>query len=344
MAIHKKTLEISNYIFDNVSHHSTDIASLVASHFDLSRQASNRHLKRLVDEGHLLSEGVTRNKSYKLNTQNLLHKTYTVNDQLNEGDVWFKDIAPLLGDLPENVKDIWDYGFTEMFNNVIDHSGSLTVEVYVDKTAAGFKIMIVDRGEGIFRKIQKALNLTDQRHAVLELAKGKFTTDPANHSGEGIFFSSRAFDSFLILSDNIHFSHDSGSVLDWIIENSQRVDGTAVLMEINNTSQHNITEIFDDYASEDDDYGFNQTVVPVKLAQHGDEKLVSRSQAKRVLSGLDRFTNIIFDFNGVETIGQAFADQIFRVYKTQHPEIKIIFLNTNKNLDNMINRALTAQG
>jgi len=343
VAIHKKTLEITNFIFDNVSEHSRDIASLVAKHFGLSRQASNRHLKRLVDKGHIFSEGGTRSKSYKLISQNLLEKRYVVNEQLNEGDVWYRDIAPLLGDLPENVKDIWDYGFTEMFNNVIDHSGSPTVKIFVDKTAAGFKILIVDHGEGIFKKIQKALALTDQRHAVLELAKGKFTTDPDNHSGEGIFFSSRAFDNFIIFSDSIHFSHGSDSVLDWIMENVSCFNGTAVLMEINNHSRHNITEIFDDYASEEDDYGFNQTVVPVKLAQHGDGKLVSRSQAKRVLSGLDRFTNILFDFTGVETIGQAFADQIFRVYKNQHPEIKVIFINTNKNLDNMINRALAAK-
>jgi len=343
VAIHKKTLEITNFIFDNVSQHPNDIASLVANQFGLSRQASNRHLKRLVEKGHILSEGVTRNKSYKLTSQNLLEKEYAVNEQLNEGDVWYRDIAPLLGDLPENIKDIWDYGFTEMFNNVIDHSGSPTVKVFVDKTAAGFKILIADHGEGIFRKIQKALSLTDQRHAVLELAKGKFTTDPDNHSGEGIFFSSRAFDNFMILSDSIHFSHGSDSVHDWIMENTSRVNGTAVFMEINNHSLHNITEIFDDYASEEDDYGFNQTVVPVKLAQNGDGKLVSRSQAKRVLAGLDKFTNILFDFIGVETIGQAFADQIFRIYKNQHPEIKIIYINTNRNLDNMINRALTAK-
>ncbi len=340
--LHKKTQEVSEYILNNVALHPSNIAANTANHFSISRQAVNRHLKRLVDGGFLQSKGVTRNKTYELTSQNLLHRQYSVNDKLSEGDVWFKDIAPLLGELPDNVKDIWDYGFTEMLNNVIDHSSSKTVDVFLDKTAVDFKVTIIDHGEGIFKKIQKALDLTDERHAVLELAKGKFTTDPENHSGEGVFFSSRAFDRFVITSGNIHFSHDSESSLDWILENIKCVNGTAVLMEIKNNATQKIKDIFDAFASDEDDYGFTQTVVPVKLAQYGDEKLVSRSQAKRLLTGLDRFKHIIFDFKDVELIGQAFADQIFRVYKRQHPEIELIFINANKNVDNMINRALSA--
>ena len=37
--------------------------------------------------------------------------------------------------LPGNAIGIWHYGFTEMFNNVIDHSASKTVEVAIQKTA-----------------------------------------------------------------------------------------------------------------------------------------------------------------------------------------------------------------
>ena len=56
---------------------------------------------------------------------------------------------------------------------------------------------------GIFKKIQKALDLLDERHAILELAKGKLTTDPKHHTGEGIFFTSRMFDEFTILSGGV---------------------------------------------------------------------------------------------------------------------------------------------
>lgn len=72
-----------------------------------------------------------------------------------------------------------------------------------------YVLVIHDDGEGIFHKITKQLKLCDERHAVLELAKGKFTTDPKNHTGEGIFFSSRMFDDFAILSGTVYFTHDT---------------------------------------------------------------------------------------------------------------------------------------
>jgi hypothetical protein len=45
----------------------------------------------------------------------------------------------------------------------------------------------MDHGVGIFEKIMKHFNLADAREALLELSKGKLTSDPRNHSGEGIF-------------------------------------------------------------------------------------------------------------------------------------------------------------
>lgn len=82
-----------------------------------------------------------------------------------------------------------------------------------------------------------------------------------------------------------------------------------------------------------------ETVVPVRLAQYGDEKLVSRSQAKRLLVGLDKFRVVVFNFAEVEAIGQAFADEVFRVFRKQHPDIEIKSLNANEEVTQMICRA-----
>ena len=72
-----------------------------------------------------------------------------------------------------------------------------------------------------------------------------------------------------------------------------------------------------------------ETVVPVRLAQHGDEKLISRSQAKQLLNRIDKFKIVIFYFTKVEITGQAFADEIFRVFRRQHPDIEIVHLIPN---------------
>jgi uncharacterized protein (DUF1330 family) len=63
-----------------------------------------------------------------------------------------------------------------------------------------------------------------------------------------------------------------------------------------------------------EDFDFSKTIVPMKLAQLGDEQLISRSQAKRLIARFDRFKIVILDFKDVNEIGQAFADELFRVY------------------------------
>lgn len=227
-----------------------------------------------------------------------------------------------------------------MFNNVIDHSGARQVVVSVRKTAAATKIEIYDDGVGIFKKIQAALDLADERHSVLELAKGKFTTDPANHSGEGIFFSSRMFDEFDILSGEVYFSHEFDKKEDWILQRSTPRSGTLVTMVLHNHTARTTKKVFDRFSS-GEDYGFNTTVVPVKLMRYGDDNLVSRSQAKRLLTRVERFKVVMLDFAGVTTIGQAFADEVFRVFRLKHPEVELVPMHTSSEVRRMISRAMT---
>ena len=66
---------------------------------------------------------------------------------------------------------------------------------------------------------------------------------------------------------------------------------------------------------------------------------VSRSQARRILSGLEKFNSIMLDFEHVPTVGQAFADEIFRVFKNKHPKIQIDIENTNEAVRFMVERA-----
>lgn len=338
--IRKSSEDCRVFILGNVERYPSDIAKVVAEKFDISRQAANRHLQKLVEENVLTIEGKTKGRRYSLKAQVTFTKQYLLDKGIAEDVVWMQDIRPTLGKLSDNVMNIWDYCFTEMFNNVIDHSSGSSVIVRVSKSAVNTRIEIQDNGVGIFKKIQKQLGLSDERHAVLELAKGKFTTDPANHTGEGIFFSSRACDDYAIFSGGVYFSHEFGKKEDWILE-AKGLQGTTVIMKLNNHTSRRLKKVFDEYATVDG-YGFNKTVVPVQLAQYGDDSLVSRSQAKRVLNRVDRFKTVLFDFKGVDSIGQAFADEIFRVFATQHPGIEIVDIRANKEVSNMILRARSA--
>ena len=190
---------VRRFILEHLEKHSDDLAKTTADHFGITRQAVNKHLKRLKQEGAINDSGKTRNRAYTLMPQVDWSREYAVTPDLEEHVIWQNDISQIMGNQPENVQDIWQYGLTEILNNARDHSGGSQVFTFIRKNSVYTEMAIQDDGVGIFRKIQAAMNLLDERHAVFELAKGKLTTDPARHTGEGIFFTSRMFDGFDIL-------------------------------------------------------------------------------------------------------------------------------------------------
>jgi len=337
--------KIRHQIVTDVREHSVDITQHIAKLFSISPQAVHNHIQLLEKEGWLQSVGTGKGKRYFSGDVRQQRLRFLLCDDLTEDALWRDHYAFVCEGLPENIVDICQYGFTEMVNNVIDHSGGKQVSLSVVRDKEKIMISVVDDGEGIFRKIRRLCNLSDDRQALFELSKGKLTTDPDNHTGEGIFFTSRAFDEFEIDSKGVRFCHDDQFEFDYILDSemSENETGTAVYMLVRRDSVRDLQSVFDEYAGPDE-FQFNRTVIPVRLAQYENEKLVSRSQAKRVLARLERFRNIIFDFEGVSAVGQAFADEIFRVYANNHPDLVLLPINMESNVVKMVNRALASRG
>ena len=333
-----RSLEIRKFILEVTSSDGSNVAARVTDRFGISRQAVNRHLSTLVKDGWLVRTGRTQNQKYRLAAQPRVFKSYALANDLAEDRVWTADLQQFFRQLPDNVRDIWMYTFTEMFNNAIDHSGGTSVDVNLEETALGFNLWLHDDGIGIFRKIQAALGLADERHAVLELSKGKLTTDPTRHTGEGIFFTSRMLDYFAILSGGIFLSHSGDAPEDQMRSREAPKGGTTVFMELRNDSSRRMENVFDEYTS-GADRGFTKTEVSVRLLEYGDDKPISRSQAKRLLAGLDRFKRIVLDFAGVQSIGRAFADEIFRVFAQAHPGNELVPIGANPQVQANINAA-----
>ncbi len=317
---------VRQFILENVEKHSGRITALTADRFSITRQAAHRHLRNLVSEGALAQKGKTRNRTYQLCPLLEHQQWFTFGPGIDEDFAWSQHVDPIIGNFPENVKSIWHYCFTVMFNNAADHSGAPSVFLKITKTAANTQMLLMDAGIGIFKKIQTAMHLADERHAILELCKGKLTTDPAKHTGQGLFFTSRLLDSFDILSGSVYFSHIVGGEEDWIVERPDFQAGTTIFMKLNNHTSKTCKKIFDNYADEED-LGFIKTVVPVRLARYGNENLISRSQAKRVLARVELFKVVVLNFEGVPLVGQAFTDEIFRVFANAHPEIQLAPIN-----------------
>jgi len=307
-----------------------------ASH-GLSKQSIYRYLESLESESKIKKIKKGRKNTYHLESTTFQFK-YTLAN-LSEDIIWSRDIKPLLNDMPEIAMRVCNYAFCEMLNNAIDHSEGTAVNITVLINACRAAFLLIDDGIGIFTKIASAMQLEEKRFAILELAKGKFTTDPGSHTGEGIFFSAKTSDGFGISSDDLVFTASS------FLESEQLRDfkspfqsGTVVAFIVFRDHSTPISEVFEKYTQDPDDYGFTKTVVPVRLLEHGDPNptFVSRSQAKRLLARFDRFERIELDFSDVDEIGQGFADEIFRVFQTQHPNSQIVAVNCNKHIERMI--------
>ena len=312
----------------------------IANNHNVTTQTVYRSLKKLEEDGLIIRRRVGKKSTFKLRDH--IESFRLELCDLREGTVWTNNISPLVKGLPEEAFRCCNYIFTEMLNNAIDHSDGTHVDITVLNNEYRVLISIADNGVGIFSKISSAMGLEEKRFAVLELAKGKFTTDPTSHTGEGIFFSSKAADSFGIFSDELLFSpldrEDLGvdsAVSDYVRKNEV---GTEVLFTVKYQRTRTMRDLFDKYTNEPDHYGFTKTVVPVLLLEYGDSEALftSRSQAKRLLVRFEKFEHIILDFADIEEIGQGFADEIFRVFAIAHPNTKITPTHCSEQVRKMI--------
>jgi len=266
-------------------------------------------------------------------------RTYKI-EGLTEYKVYRDIVADFISDVPNPARECFEHAFMEMMNNAIEHSGGTGIAVSLYKDEHLIRFVIIDDGIGIFSKVASALNLDEKRHAILELSKGKFTTDPSRHSGEGIFFASRFAYAFYLCSDGISFFTTQN------VETLEEVDdvfeGTNVGVVVKLDHKQTLQEFFKQYTDAPETYSFIKTEIPVKLLEYGEERpvFISRSQARRLLVGIDRFKVVRLDFSDIDTIGQGFADEIFRVFKNTHPEVELVPFNCSEAVHQMIRHAL----
>lgn len=335
--------KIKEFLLANIPDHPRDIVPLTARQFKVTPTTVHRHLNKLLKQGEVIKTGKTRGASYYLNSSLQRDLTFPIKPGLEEHQVWMDYFHEAFSILPENVYSICNYGFGEMFNNAIDHSQGETIAVTSKIIVDLVEIRIFDDGIGIFKKVKDALGLENERASILELTKGKFTTDPDNHTGEGIFFTSRAVDEFIIVSSKLNYIKNNLED-DWFIETPDHsIKGTGIALQIHLNSNKRLEEIFRQYSTLDQEEGiqkFDKTHIVVELSKLDQDRYVSRSQAKRILTGLDKFNHIVLDFRNIKTVGQGFVDEVFRIFQKKYPKIKIEYTDTNADVRFMIERGL----
>ncbi|HNS15766.1 MAG TPA: DUF4325 domain-containing protein [Syntrophorhabdaceae bacterium] len=312
--------------------------------FGVSRQAINKHLKGLIENGKVRKEGTTKGTIYsvygstdKKDTSQRFKRRYAL-EGLEEYVVFNEcdSNLQLKKSLSQNVFNVVRYAFTEMMNNAIEHSESKIgdIEFFVNAYNCGFKIK--DYGIGIFYSVFKKLGLPDESAAVRELLKGKTTTMQEKHTGEGVFFTSKSGDLVAFQSHRAELVFDNRAK-DVFVMARRLTKGTEMSFRISRNSKRKLEDIFNLYAPAEYEHRFEKTRVFVKLYH---KELISRSEARRMLNGLDKFKEIIIDFLGVRSIGQGFADEIFRVFRKAHPDIAVRIENLNPSLQPIIGHVI----
>ena len=315
------------------------------AHLGFSRQALSFHMRRLLQTGQVVRSGATRGACYnlagRLPTGDSVSR-HLLTQGLVEDRVW-EDLAIRLNlgrALRPHVEAIVRYGFTEMLNNVIEHSESDRCTIRFRLTSASASFEVRDPGIGVFHSIASKLGFPDEETALIELLKGRTTTMREAHTGEGIFFTSRVADRFLLRSHRIQVEWDRGED-DVFVSQRRLLAGTAVHFVIQRGSRRRLDEVFKEFATKEYDFKFQKTKVFVKLLRRD---YVSRSEARRLLANLEKFREVVLDFREVTSVGQGFADEIFRVFARRYPAIKVTTEHTNPVIEAIIRHVMPTSG
>ncbi len=330
-----QSVQIKGYVIANVANHPTDIVKMAAEEFTITIMTVHRHINSLIKAGMIVKSGNTRGAKYYLKNAYERSKVYGITGLIAEGQI-FKEFNDIFIRFPKNIYEICSFGVTEMLNNAIDHSHGSRITLETRFADPEITIIVKDDGIGVFKTICDYLQIDDIREGILHLSKGKITRDPANHTGQGIFFTSRMFDTFTIDANGYVYTKDN-HIQDWTFVQRYGTKGTEITMSINVHSKITCKQVFSAYEGED--FAFDKTEILVHLSDYKEDTFISRSQAKRILLGLDKFSLITFDFKKIEFIGQGFVDEIFRIFNNNHPDIKVQYINASDAVRFMIERS-----
>lgn len=339
----KKREEIKKYILRKIALDDVDVIPKTMDNFGISITSVKRYLQESTD-CQIIERAGDRKCGYRL-----VEQMFCETVDLNEGN-WAEDrlfdsyIANHLENCSESAMRIWQYTCAEMLNNAIEHSrgNKICIEVCVNFLYS--RVIIVDDGVGVFQTLIEYMRThgwkdPEVEDAVVELYKGKITSNEFSHSGEGIFFSSKMVDRFMIWSDASLYLGGSDkrpeTIQSHLLAYASRIEriGTMVFMSLENETERRIGEVFNMYTNIEE--GLIKTCIPVKEACINGEP-VARSQARRICNRLEVFKEVILDFKDVEFMGQGFADEIFRVYAMAHPQVILCPVNIMPDVERMI--------
>lgn len=310
----------------------------------LTRPGVLYHLNQLIAAHEIEHAGHQRGRSVRYRAAYDNRWDIPVDTALVEHGLWSDLKASILHDrMTEPAREIHAYVFGEMVNNVLEHANSEKLLILHRVRGDETWLSVRDNGVGIFEKIAAAEGLADSYSSIRKLQSGAYTTAPDGHTGQGIFFSSRAVDEFSVGSGEITWITDNTTGEQTLRQQPIFDPGTTVSWSLRDTSDRSLTGLFDYFSILDDDEipQFATTSIAVSAAI-GDSQYVTRSAARELLQGKEQFQVVILDFANVPSVGQGFADEAFRVFPASHRDVSIVAVNMIEPVAWFVNQAQEA--
>ncbi len=321
--------------------HPQDRIAHVAERTQASRPAARKAVSRLVEAGWLVREGSASRPVYRPGHFRQVVASYPWQG-LVEDVPWERDFLPNFV-LPTQVQRMAQHVFNEILNNAIDHSGGSTVTVSLRQTPNHIQLLVSDDGRGLFDRIRESFAIDDAQHAMLELSKGKLTSLPDRHTGRGLFFSAQLTDVFEVHANGSNFQRRGWDGGGWHCGKPLARQGTSVYASIALDTDRTLDSVLNVWSTDHQGIAFDRTRVPLRLLLSSGTALDSRSQARRAASRLPQFSHARIDFSGVTDIGHSFADELFRVFAGQHPELQLVAENMSPKVANLVHATISGQ-
>ena len=331
---------VTSWITPLVQTHPADLPKALAERAGCSVAKARQLIHQLVDLGWLQRQGTPQRPRYAAGRLRQVVQRYALQG-LDEDLPWARDFAPYL-DLPASVRKMAQHAFTELLNNAIDHSEGTQVTISMRQTPAHVQLLVSDDGRGLFDKIREGFAIEDPSMAMLELSKGRLTSAPDRHTGRGLFFTSRLADVFDLHANQVAFQHREWDPRQWVQSRAVRPNGSSIYLAIALDTTRTLDEVMRSASADSANYQIEHTRLPLRLLVNDDVALESRAQARKVAQRLEQFKQIELDFEGVDHIGQGFADELFRVFARNHGQLRLVVCNAGRNVQSMIDMAQAA--
>jgi len=320
--------------------HSHDLAQHLEERTGASHRSALSALRRLVDAHWLVRSGSSRRPVYGPGLLRQVARSYTLHG-LQEDIPWQRDFAPHF-ELPTHVARMVQHGFTELVNNAADHSGGSSVTVSLRQTPSHVQLLVSDDGCGVFDKICSAFDIADAQHAMLELSKGRLTSQPEMHTGRGLFFSSQLADVFDIHANGTAFQRRAWESTGWQPGRPMPRQGSSIYMAIALDTKRTLDQVMETWSLAGDGIEFDRTTINLRLLAGPGQALDSRAQARRVAARLPQFKRAEVSFEGVVDVGHGFTDELFRVFARAHTEVELVPTHMTPRIAALIKSAQNA--